>query len=101
MQKRGHGFIKRLEILICFLPNLQGMIPTAMYVGYTPTVVDCRWFRQSPLGNRKSENSNSSLKKSKTLEFDIEKNNSPPVICLLNRLVSKVSQAKDAMTLLY
>ena len=29
-QKRGHGFIKRLEILVCFLPNLQGMISTAM-----------------------------------------------------------------------
>ena len=27
-KKRGHGFINRLEILVCFLLNLQGMIPT-------------------------------------------------------------------------
>ena len=33
MQKRGHGFIKSLEILFCFLPNLQGMIPL-----YLPTL---------------------------------------------------------------
>ena len=50
MQKRGHGFIKRLEILVCFLPNLQGMISTAMQVIHlqqVPTAGDCRWFRQS------------------------------------------------------
>ena len=28
MQKKGHGFNKSLEILVCFLPDLQGMIPT-------------------------------------------------------------------------